>query len=99
MVIEAIDKTQTLLTRVRAGNNALFSAWQEACKVADDVPAWTAQMDRVERAWPRLYALWLELEAQGYGQCLYDTPKCTDPGWFCFACPSKNEEYRKVRQA
>lgn len=92
------EKTNTLLSRVKTGNEKIWDAynWALVIDVEKERDKWDQAMDKIERAVARLNLLCLELEASGYERCIYDKPTCslTKPWAFCWACPSKTEHWR-----
>lgn len=84
----------TLLERVRDGNAWCIRAWARACEVADDREEWCRRMDLFEKGTHRLDLLCLQLEVEGYRQCLYDEPKCRGTrDIVCWACPSETHHW------
>jgi hypothetical protein len=74
-----------LKERVRSGNDKLLDAWEKGKRDGDI----DRQLERIGNSWPKLSNLCLELEANGFNECLYDKPKCKtgDIEQFCFVCP------------
>lgn len=84
-------KQIVLLNRVRKGNELLWQTRQHAVECSS-LEESEALMVSIDRAWPRLASLCLELEVSGFENCLYGEPRCRgaacSPGWFCYVCPS-----------
>jgi len=82
-----------LLNRVKLGNAKLNGAWLKAQEVVNDAAEWSRLMGMIDRAWPRLEILCMELISEGYCDCLYrdgERTKCfEDDGRFCWVCPKK----------
>jgi len=88
---------EELLYRVRLGNDGCMEAWLKGCR-SDDTEL-ERQLNRIERSWPKLHRLCLELEATGFTGCLYDDIPCrSNEEWFCFVCPSKTPYWREARE-
>jgi len=95
--------TEALAERIRRGNATLNTEWQKARRMADDPAAWSAQMDKIERAFKKLDNLCLTLRYRGFTTCLYmknyrRTVACwTDNGWFCWVCPRDSSQLAEGR--
>lgn len=89
---ETQGELQTLVARVRRGNEVLNESWERAKGCVDtDRIHWNKIMDAIEAKYPLLLELTLELQFLGYRECLFnDGRSCfTQDGWFCWSCPKE----------
>jgi hypothetical protein len=93
--IQEKSPVKELLTRVRDGNNKLHAAWMEA--IQSDDTGYENMMMRIDKSWPKLNLLCLQLEVAGCKECVYGfSPPCRgdDSLWFCYVCPSARPHWR-----
>ena len=88
------SQATTLADRVRNGNAWCSGAWAFACEAADDKDEWVRRMDNFEKGTRKLDRLCIELQGEGFEECLYDEPKCRGVKEIvCWTCPSKTAHW------